>query len=258
MAFLADTEPGSEHGSGEKRLSWPVLLLTLAAVTSSSLSALSLYQFVALRAEVEALKSDMSRRREEGPDAGRRGQDYVSAQAELIKSKRNIQEDLQQPPHASTQIRKRRETSRSEMLVSQSCLQLLANSSRKPFSKELPSGPFIGIPWQAGLRRGSALEADGDRIVVREEGLYFVYSQTFTMGHVVIRWKHSIVGNEDPDVHLFRCIQSMSPEDSYNTCYTGGVVKLDVGDHLELLIPRATANISLDGDSTFLGAFKLI
>ncbi|KAF7215664.1 tumor necrosis factor ligand superfamily member 13B isoform X2 [Nothobranchius furzeri] len=258
MAFLADTEPGSEHGSGEKRLSWPVLLLTLAAVTSSSLSALSLYQFVALRAEVEALKSDMSRRREEGPDAGRRGQ------AELIKSKRNIQEDLQQPPHASTQIRKRRETSRSEMLVSQSCLQLLANSSRKPFSKELPSGPFIGIPWQAGLRRGSALEADGDRIVVREEGLYFVYSQvfytdkTFTMGHVVIRWKHSIVGNEDPDVHLFRCIQSMSPEDSYNTCYTGGVVKLDVGDHLELLIPRATANISLDGDSTFLGAFKLI
>uniref|UniRef100_A0A1A8D072 Tumor necrosis factor (Ligand) superfamily, member 13b n=1 Tax=Nothobranchius kadleci TaxID=1051664 RepID=A0A1A8D072_NOTKA len=258
MAFLADTEPGSEHGSGEKRLSWPVLLLTLAAVTSSSLSALSLYQFVALRAEVEALKSDMSRRREEGPEAGRRGQ------AALIRSKRNIQEDLQQPPHASTQIRKRRETSRSEMLVSQSCLQLLANSSRKPFSKELPSGPFIGIPWQAGLRRGAALEADGDRIVVREEGLYFVYSQvfytdkTFTMGHVVIRWKHSIVGNEDPDVHLFRCIQSMSPEDSYNTCYTGGVVKLDVGDHLELLIPRATANISLDGDSTFLGAFKLI
>uniref|UniRef100_A0A8C6L1P6 TNF superfamily member 13b n=1 Tax=Nothobranchius furzeri TaxID=105023 RepID=A0A8C6L1P6_NOTFU len=88
--------------------------------------------------------------------------------------------------------------------------------------------------------------------------LVFYTDKTFTMGHVVIRWKHSIVGNEDPDVHLFRCIQSMSPEDSYNTCYTGGVVKLDVGDHLELLIPRATANISLDGDSTFLGAFKLI
>uniref|UniRef100_A0A8C6L3T4 TNF superfamily member 13b n=1 Tax=Nothobranchius furzeri TaxID=105023 RepID=A0A8C6L3T4_NOTFU len=243
--------PGSEHGSGEKRLSWPVLLLTLAAVTSSSLSALSLYQFVALRAEVEALKSDMSRRREEGPDAGRRGQRRIRHLGWFLglcvrtgSLKKNM--------HLCV------------FTVSQSCLQLLANSSRKPFSKELPSGPFIGIPWQAGLRRGSALEADGDRIVVREEGLYFVYSQvfytdkTFTMGHVVIRWKHSIVGNEDPDVHLFRCIQSMSPEDSYNTCYTGGVVKLDVGDHLELLIPRATANISLDGDSTFLGAFKLI
>lgn len=42
---------------------------------------------------------------------------------------------------------------------------------------DLPSGPYTGIPWQAGLRRGSALEADGDRIVVREEGFYFVYSQ---------------------------------------------------------------------------------
>lgn len=38
--------------------------------------------------------------------------------------------------------------------------------------------------------------------------------------------------------------------------YTG-VVKLDSGDRLELLIPRTHANISLDGDSTFLGAIKL-
>lgn len=36
-----------------------------------------------------------------------------------------------------------------------------------------------------------------------------------------------------------------------------GVVKLDSGDRLELLIPRTHANISLDGDSTFLGAIKL-
>lgn len=42
---------------------------------------------------------------------------------------------------------------------------------------ELTSGPHTGIPWQSGLRRGSALEADGDSILVREEGFYFVYSQ---------------------------------------------------------------------------------
>ena len=42
---------------------------------------------------------------------------------------------------------------------------------------DLLSGEYTGIPWQAGLKRGSALEADGDRIVVREEGFYFVYSQ---------------------------------------------------------------------------------
>lgn len=37
--------------------------------------------------------------------------------------------------------------------------------------------PYTGIPWQAGLRRGSALEAESDSILVREEGYYFVYSQ---------------------------------------------------------------------------------
>lgn len=37
--------------------------------------------------------------------------------------------------------------------------------------------PYTGIPWQTGLKRGSALEAEGDSILVREEGFYFVYSQ---------------------------------------------------------------------------------
>ena len=74
MAVLAGMEPGTAHRAGEGRLSWPVFLLTLAAVTSSSLSALSLYQLVALRAEVEGLKSEVCRRREEGQDARHRGQ----------------------------------------------------------------------------------------------------------------------------------------------------------------------------------------
>lgn len=65
-AALAGVEPGGRQRAGEGRVSWPVLLLTLAAVTSSSLSALSLHQLVALRAEVDALKSEVGRRREEG------------------------------------------------------------------------------------------------------------------------------------------------------------------------------------------------
>lgn len=65
MAALA----GNGQRTGEGRLSWPVFLLTLAAVTTSSLSALSLYQLVALRAEVEGLKSELGRRREEGREA---------------------------------------------------------------------------------------------------------------------------------------------------------------------------------------------
>ncbi|XP_041857877.1 tumor necrosis factor ligand superfamily member 13B [Melanotaenia boesemani] len=259
MAALAGAEVGTGQGAGGGRLSWPVFLLTIAAITSSSLSALSLYQLVALRAEVEGLKSDILRRREEGQEVRNGGQ------TENISSDRSSQEPLNQPgsEHASARMRNKRMVPETQMLVSQSCLQLLANSSRKTFSKELPSGLYTGIPWQAGLRRGSALEAIDDRIIVREDGFYFVYSQVFyldrifTMGHVVIRWKRYVVGNEDPDVHLFRCIQNMDPVHSFNTCYTGGIVKLEVGDYLELLIPRSVANVSLEGDATFLGAIKL-
>lgn len=69
MAVLAGVKPGTGQRAGEGRLSWPVFLLTLAAVTCSSVSVLSLYQLVALRAEVEGLKSEVCRRREEGQEA---------------------------------------------------------------------------------------------------------------------------------------------------------------------------------------------
>ena len=72
---MAGVEPGTGRKTGERRLSWPVFLLTLAAITSS-LSALSLYQLVALRAEVEGLKSELYRRREEGGET--KGADQVS------------------------------------------------------------------------------------------------------------------------------------------------------------------------------------
>lgn len=253
---MADVEPGTGQRAGEGRLSWPVFLLTLAAVTSSSLSALSLYQLVALRAEVEGLKSEVYRRREEGQEAKHGGQ------TESMSSRRSSQEPLHQPGYGGD-VRRKRSAPGIETLVSQPCLQLLANTSRKPFNKEFSSQLYTGIPWQTGLRRGSALEADGDRILVREEGFYFVYSQvfykdsTFAMGHMVIRWKGNVVGNEVPNVILFRCVQNMNPTYPFNTCYTGGIVKLEVGDHLELLIPRSTANVSLAGEDTFQGAIKL-
>lgn len=151
----------------------------------------------------------------------------------------------------------------AETSVSQPCLQLLANNSRRNYRKEVSEELFTGIPWQAGLRRGEALQADGDRVLVREEGYYFVYSQVFyidpffTMGHVVIRWKRNVVGDEPSNVFLFRCIQSMDKGTPFNSCYTGGIAKLDAGDYLELLIPRPVANVSLEGDSTFMGAVKL-
>lgn len=57
---------------------------------------------------------------------------------------------------------------------------------------ELTSGIHIGIPWQSGLKRGSALEADGDSILVREAGFYFVYSQVGPMA-VIPQSLHRVV-----------------------------------------------------------------
>lgn len=239
-----------------------MLLLTLAAVMSSSLSAMSLYQLLALRADVEALKSDVCCRREEQQEAGHKIQTLEQSSSSA---------DTTAPPLPPSEplhhlLRKRRAASEAQRSApaSQPCLQMLADSKRQTFPKEFDSAQHTGIPWQPGLSRGSALEVENNSMVVKEEGFYFVYSQvyymdnTFAMGHVVIRRKRNIVGDEPQYVILFRCIQNMDPVYPYNTCYTGGVVKLEAGDQVELLIPRFTANVSLDGDSTFLGAVKLV
>ncbi|CDQ92381.1 unnamed protein product [Oncorhynchus mykiss] len=266
--------PGQE--SGGRRLSWPVLLLILAAVTSSSLSALSLFHLLALRAEVEGLRAGVFHRREEntGKTSNTILWDYLYL-FDMLKG------DIARCQFCSVfrlysgavsltlQTRNNHNYKYNKNKMSQPCLQMLADSNRETFQKEFALEPHTGIPWQEVLRRGSALEAESDSILVREEGYYFVYSQVstgrlhertwmFAMGHVVTRKKRNVVGDEAQHVTLFRCIQDMNPVYLYNTCYTGGIVKLEVGDMVELLIPRSTANISLDGDSSFLGAFRLV
>ncbi|GCB69152.1 hypothetical protein scyTo_0012374 [Scyliorhinus torazame] len=119
------------------------------------------------------------------------------------------------------------------------------------------------IPWILSLRKGGALEKTGDKISVRETGYFLVYSQvwykddTFTMGHFIKRIKASIVGNESQSVILFRCIQNMPACCPNNSCFTAGIAKLEVGDQLELIIPRDQAHIALTGDGTFFGVLKL-
>ncbi|KPP67802.1 BAFF protein-like [Scleropages formosus] len=214
----------------QQRLPWALLLLTLAAITSWSLSVISLYHILTLKAEVAGLRAELGRRREE---------------------QRSMSVQRQGGPSQEPQTSKAKEVP---------CLQMMANSKKETTFQD----EHTVIPWQVGLRRGTALEESNNTILVKEEGFYFVYSQvyytdkTFAMGHFVIRRKQNVVGDELQEVILFRCIQTMNPIFPYNTCYTAGVVKLEVGDRVELLIPRQSANVSLDGDSTFLGAIKLV
>lgn len=53
-------------GRGERRrLSWLFLVLVVAAITTSSLSVISLYHVLALQSEVEGLRAEVFRKREE-------------------------------------------------------------------------------------------------------------------------------------------------------------------------------------------------
>ncbi|XP_072542201.1 tumor necrosis factor ligand superfamily member 13B isoform X2 [Salminus brasiliensis] len=253
-----------------QRLSWAVVLLILAAITSSSLSALSLYHVLALQAEVEGLRTEVNRRREEqrsSLDESVRGPGPQQQQQQQENNRDEAETSSLVPTELEMSVSGRQEDQPSlkkrSLGTFQPCLQMMADSKREVFQKEFALEKHTGVPWQAGLKRGTALEADQDTILVKEEGYFFIYSQvyykdsTFAMGHIVIRVKSNVVGDESQHVVLFRCIQSMNLKVPYNTCYTGGLVKLEAGDRLELLIPRSTANISLDGDSTFLGAIKL-
>ncbi|KAM9486976.1 tumor necrosis factor ligand superfamily member 13B isoform 1-T1 [Clarias gariepinus] len=258
-----------------QRLSWVVVIASVVAITSSSLSALSLYHVLALQAEVEVLRSEVSRRREgckDTPGESVRGPQPQQHQHEDDGNKALVRNSVVPPKmhmNASGKqqvrfvLRKRSLQSESEQSVFQPFLQMMGDSKRKIFQKEFALEKHTGIPWQVSLKRGEALEEDQDGIVVKEEGYYFIYSQvyyqdpTYAMGHIVIRMKKHVVGDESQHVVLFRCIQTMNVKVPYNTCYTGGIVKLDIGDRVELLIPRPTANISLDGDCTYLGVIKL-
>lgn len=121
-------------------------------------------------------------------------------------------------------------------------------------------GDATEIWWTASLKQGRALEPSGRDVVVKQTGLYFIYSQvlfhdpTFTMGQLLQR---QVPGR--PDEILFRCVQSMpaNPEQAYNSCYSGGVFHLQHGDHLTLRIPRFNASFDASPHGTFLGLLRL-
>ncbi|KAH0517352.1 Tumor necrosis factor ligand superfamily member 13B [Microtus ochrogaster] len=125
-------------------------------------------------------------------------------------------------------------------------------------------GSYTFVPWLLSFKRGSALEERENKIVVKQTGYFFIYSQVlytdtiFAMGHLIQRKKVHVFGDELSLVTLFRCIQNMPRTLPNNSCYSAGIARLEEGDEIQLAIPRENAQISRDGDGTFFGALKLL
>ncbi|XP_078389826.1 tumor necrosis factor ligand superfamily member 13 isoform X1 [Cetorhinus maximus] len=116
------------------------------------------------------------------------------------------------------------------------------------------------IHWQKTLHTGESFEQNNSTIAIKGNGYYLIYTQvlyqdqTFVMGHVVKRKEQK---RQKEGETLLRCTQNMPEEQPFNTCYSAGIYKLQKGDIIELVIPRNSANIIMEKDSTFMGLMKV-
>lgn len=238
--------PGPERLPGQGGLLALALLLALLAC---GLSALTCARLAALQVELGGLRAQL-RATQDTPDPAGPG----------------ALRGLPAPPDAGSSSsghggRSKRTVVQGEKeAVTQDCLQLIADSDMPIIQK----GEYTFVPWALSFKRGQALEERENKIVVKEAGYFFIYSQvlytgsTFAMGHLIQRKKVHVFGNELSLVTLFRCIQNMPTTLPNNSCYSAGIARLEVGDELQLSIPRKNASFSRDGDGTFFGALKLL
>lgn len=225
----------------------------LLALLSSSLTVISLYRFAALQADLMSLRAELQRYRAAAAPAAP-GAPGAPAGAKLLAPA------AARAHNSSFGHRNRRAFESPEETVTQDCLQLIADSATPTIRK----GSYTFVPWLLSFKRGSALEERENKIVVRQTGYFFIYSQVlytdtiFAMGHLIQRKKVHVFGDELSLVTLFRCIQNMPRTLPNNSCYSAGIARLEEGDEIQLAIPRENAQISRDGDGTFFGALKLL
>ncbi|XP_067876083.1 tumor necrosis factor ligand superfamily member 13B-like [Heterodontus francisci] len=272
-------------------LIYSACVFTSAALMSAYVAAVALHHVLALKAEISSMREELETFKFqldylEALAKVTKGQaancsSSVNQVSEFLKKKMRNEEKSR-----NEKVKYRGSRSLPEQ-IQQSFLQLIATNNRRPVVRASNCLKCIAgrpqqtcrverrpvsnqnhvedttVPWILSLKKGTALEKNDDKISVKETGYFLIYSQvwykdtTFTMGHFIKRIKASIVGNEPHTVILFRCIQNMPACCPNNSCFTAGIAKLEVGDELELVIPRRQAHIALNGDGTFFGAIKL-
>ncbi|XP_063173886.1 tumor necrosis factor ligand superfamily member 13B [Candoia aspera] len=251
-----------------------LVFLGLAVFISSCLAAASLYYVTALKAELAVLTGKLNGRVQARtslprlfgpPGKTKEASPFVpywkranvaSSQGITLGSNQGSRNIM----WTGDRHRGKRSPVQTGETVLQSCLQLMADS--KSAIQQHDDSSIV--PWLLSFKRGTALEEQGNKILVRETGYFFIYGQVlytdemFVMGHLIQRKKAHVVGDDLSLVTLFRCLQNMPENSPNNSCYTAGVAKLEEGDELQLTIPRTSAKIVLNGDVTFFGAVRLL
>uniref|UniRef100_UPI00398EE3B8 tumor necrosis factor ligand superfamily member 13B-like n=1 Tax=Pristiophorus japonicus TaxID=55135 RepID=UPI00398EE3B8 len=286
-------DQGRAGFDGQHRcLIYSACVLTSAALLSACVTALALHHVLALRVEISSMREELESYkyqldRLEARAQGSKGQ-AANWSSSVDRVSDFLQRELQNEEGAGDERVKFRAGRSLPEPVQQSCVQLIATNDQRPVVRSSNCQKCIQgrslqscraerrsvsnqnhaeettVPWILSLKKGNALDKKDNKIAVNEAGYFLVYSQvwykdnTFTMGHLIKRKKASVVGNEPRTVILFRCIQNMSACCPNNSCFTAGIARLEVGDELELVIPRIQAQIALNGDGTFFGAIKLL
>ncbi|KAM9169484.1 tumor necrosis factor ligand superfamily member 13B isoform 2-T2 [Pangshura tecta] len=244
--------PGA--GLGRKGLLW-VTFLWLATLLSSCLAIVCLYHVLTLKAELATLRSELIYRVQakaplpQAQDGSKEGSVFSSS---LQLTAAAARQEMRLPASEAGEGDEKRGWSTDRSRGRRSALP----------TEEINDSSIV--PWLLSFKRGTALEEQGNKILVKEAGYFFIYGQvlytdtTFAMGHLIQRKKAHVFGDDLSLVTLFRCIQNMPHSYPNNSCYTAGIAKLEEGDELQLTIPRRRAKISLDGDGTFFGAVRLL
>uniref|UniRef100_A0A2K6UQK5 TNF superfamily member 13b n=1 Tax=Saimiri boliviensis boliviensis TaxID=39432 RepID=A0A2K6UQK5_SAIBB len=239
ISILPQKESPSVRSSKDGKLLAATLLL---ALLSCCLTVVSFYQVAALQGDLASLRAKLQGQHSEQLPAGAGAPKATLEEAPAVTARLKIFE-APVPGEGNP-----------------------SESSRKKRAVQDPeeTGSYTFIPWLLSFKRGSALEEKENKILVKETGYFFIYGQVlytdkiYSMGHLIQRKKVRVFGDELSLVTLFRCIQNMPETQPNNSCYSAGIAKLEEGDELQLAIPRENAQILLDGDATFFGAFKLL
>ncbi|CAB1324764.1 unnamed protein product [Coregonus sp. 'balchen'] len=238
--------------------------LLLASTLTVFLNLFLVYKVTVLEGDINKLRGDvlnLKRQPKESTDGMITGVSRTwerSKRAASLKWQRRTEKDSQTlGSQTASSLRTKREQGGSSggTVAQQSFLQLSANIEEQPFVR----GNVTVIPWTVAVHQGEAISSTGDRIIVQQDGFFIVFGQVLfqsqgtILGHIVRRR-----GANQRSTELLRCLQEMPQTNYANTCYTGGIVKLEREDELELVIPdRPQAQVSMDADSTYFGIIQL-